>query len=79
VDFVYADTTSGDLQLIQACWSLRDELAAAREVRALKTAMRTLKVAKGLIVTWMDEANPCEEITMVPFWKWAEGEDVANG
>jgi predicted AAA+ superfamily ATPase len=59
------------VQLVQVCWSLREELTAEREVQSLKAAMRALKVDKGLIVTWMEEANPCKSITAVPFWKWA--------
>jgi hypothetical protein len=71
VDFVYVDDAQGGVQLVQVCWSLREDLTAAREVQALKTAMRALKADKGLIVTWMEEANPCEKITAMPFWKWA--------
>lgn len=74
IDFVYTDAGGGDLQLVQVCWSLRDALTAAREMRALKTAMSALKAAKGLIVTWLDETHPRGEIMTVPFWKWAAEE-----
>ncbi len=71
VDFVCSGDIKGVSPLIQVCWSLRDEQTLAREVRALKSAMSELKVKKGLIITWMDEAHPCDEITAIPFWKWA--------
>ncbi|MEI8138527.1 MAG: ATP-binding protein [bacterium] len=70
-DFVCRKDDQDEAQLIQVCWSLRDEQTLAREVSSLKSAMNELKVTKGLIVTWMEEANPCAEITAIPFWKWA--------
>ena len=57
--------------MIQVCWSLRDEQTLEREVRSLTAAMSELKVAKGLIVTWMEEASPSDGIQAIPFWKWA--------
>ena len=71
IDFVCRDGARTEAQLIQVCWSLRDEQTLAREVRSMKSAMRELKVKKGLIVTWMEEASPCGGITAIPFWKWA--------
>jgi predicted AAA+ superfamily ATPase len=71
VDFVCSGSVRGVGALIQVCWSLQDEQTLAREVKALKAAMKELKVAKGLIVTWMEEAQPCDEIQAIPFWKWA--------
>jgi hypothetical protein len=71
VDFVFEDPVEGENRLIQVCWSLRGEEALAREVRSLKSAMSAFKAAKGSIVTWMEESNPCDGIEAIPFWKWA--------
>ena len=76
-DFVCRGDALEEVQLIQVCWSVRDEKTLAREVRSLKSAMSELKIDKGLIVTWMEEVNLGGGITAMPFWKWAIQKDLS--
>jgi len=76
-DFVCRGNDSKRVNLIQVCWSMRNEKALARELRALKAAMCELKIDKGLIVTWLEEASLGGGITAIPFWKWAMQKDLS--
>ncbi len=72
VDFVVKDGL--DIKnLIQVCWSMRDEKTKNRELRSLQKAMKELKVENALIIT---EDTEGEEklngftVKTVPLWKW---------
>ena len=56
---------------VQSCLKL-DEDNMEREVEGLKEAMKTLNIAKGVIVTLGQEDN-LDGIKVVPAWKWMLG------
>lgn len=60
-------------QLIQVSYSIKDYQTRERELNALKTAMRDLKINEGLIITYDEEeaiTDHGHHISVVPFWKW---------
>ncbi len=56
-------------QLIQVCWDLEKSDTKNREIRALLRAKKSLKVDKGLIISWDCEKEE-DDITYIPLWKW---------
>ncbi|MEN8150292.1 MAG: ATP-binding protein [Planctomycetota bacterium] len=70
VDFVVTPEGRGARRLIQVCWDLADPDTRAREVTALREAMRELRIRSGTIVTWLDEDSSEEGIRIVPVWRW---------
>ncbi|MBL7131081.1 MAG: ATP-binding protein [Candidatus Omnitrophica bacterium] len=72
VDFVIKDGLDVK-NLIQVCWSMRDEKTKNRELRSLQKAMKELKVSNALIIT--EDAEGEEKLNgftvkTVPLWKW---------
>lgn len=60
-------------ELIQVCYSLKDEHTKEREVRALLSAMNEFKLKKGTIITQDYESmekKDNKEIKYIPLWKW---------
>lgn len=70
VDFMARHKTSGDVQLIQACWEMSDKKTFERELRGLRSAMNELSIPTGTIVTWDDEMTMDKNIKLIPAWKW---------
>jgi uncharacterized protein len=70
VDFVVLPENRGARQLIQVCWDLSDATTRAREVAALREAMRELRIRNGTIVTWLDEDSSDDRIRIIPAWRW---------
>jgi predicted AAA+ superfamily ATPase len=70
VDFFARHRTSGETQLIQACWEMSDKKTFERELQGLKSAMEELSLSTGTIVTWDDEAVIDNKIKIIPIWKW---------
>jgi hypothetical protein len=72
IDFVVIDKTNR-YKLIQVCWSLDDRKAKEREIKALISGMKELKVNTALIITNDYEAKETTEgrtIIYIPLWKW---------
>lgn len=72
VDFV-VDDGEGDPMLIQVCARLTAQQTRDREIHGLATAMRTLGVRRGTIVTLRDtEQVEIDEgsIEVIPAWRW---------
>ncbi len=70
VDFIARHKSSGDAQLIQACWEMSDKKTFERELRGLRSAMNELSIPTGTIVTWDDETTIDKNIKLIPAWKW---------
>lgn len=70
VDFVVQPEGRGGRRLIQVCWDLGDAKTRARELAALREAMRELRIRSGTIVTWLDEETVDKSIQVVPAWRW---------
>jgi len=72
VDFLIKKGLKVD-QLIQACYSLENEGARRREVKALLKASRELECKDLLIITWDEEGEEninSKTIRFLPLWKW---------
>ena len=72
VDFVVRGKKNIE-ECIQVCFDVEDEKTFHREVRSLLSAMKELKVGKGLILTANDEdviKADEKEIILIPTWKW---------
>ncbi len=73
VDFV---VTKGKMvtHLINVSFDLEDSHTRKREINGLKHAMKSLRVKKGLIITWNEEEtirlNAEKQIYVIPAWKW---------
>lgn len=70
VDFVWRSDPRAPARLVQVCWSLRDPRVRERELGALRAAMAELQVARGVVVSWLDEAAAADGIEVVPAWRW---------
>ena len=70
VDFVVLPRSRGGRRLIQVCWDLSDAGTRARELTALREAMRELRIRSATIVTWLDEDTSDGRIRIVPAWRW---------
>ncbi len=60
-------------QLIQVCYSLKDEKTEKREFKALLKASEELKCNHLLIITWDEEGEQkvnAKKIKIYPLWKW---------
>ena len=69
-DFFARNKATGDVKLIQVCWDVSDKKTFERELRGLKSAMAEFAITSGTIVTWDEELELEDEITVVPAWKW---------
>ena len=60
-------------ELIQVCWSLKDEETKKRELKSLLEAMDELKINQAKIITY-DETDKIKVdnkvIEVIPAWKW---------
>jgi predicted AAA+ superfamily ATPase len=74
VDFLLPARKAVDRRLIQVCWTLEDETTRKREVRALREAMKELRVKTGTIVTWNESGEVDQGIEVVPAYRWLLGE-----
>lgn len=70
VDFVLPQSRETTCRLIQVCWTLKDPATRAREITALREAMKELRLKRGLILTWMEEDASLADIAVQPAWKW---------
>lgn len=74
IDFVVGDAlTMEAYRLIQVAWELDDEKTRAREISALRAAMKRFSLREGIIVTFDREQIvevPEGMITVVPAWRW---------
>jgi len=60
-------------QLIQVCYSLKDEKTKKREIKTLLKASKELKCDHLLIITWDEEGEEnvnAQKIKIYPLWKW---------
>ncbi|MDL1970440.1 MAG: DUF4143 domain-containing protein [Candidatus Desulfofervidaceae bacterium] len=60
-------------QLIQVCYSLKDEKTKKRELNALLKASKGLKCDHLLIITWDEEGEEkvnSHKVKFCPLWKW---------
>jgi predicted AAA+ superfamily ATPase len=71
IDMVTGEDVSA--QFIQACWTMENPQTAAREIRALREALRCYPKRHATIVTWDDPESEQDGIHIVSFWKWALG------
>lgn len=72
VDFLVQ--TSHTLQLIQVSQTVENKVTFDREMHALQTAMRDLKLREGFIITAFDERTidtPEGTVRILPAWKWS--------
>lgn len=72
VDFVLRKNNSTE-GLVQVCWGWDDEKTRDREIKALSSAMKEIKLKKGLILTMSEEEEikiPNGKITVLPVYKW---------
>jgi predicted AAA+ superfamily ATPase len=70
IDFIAQKKTTQKNQLIQVCWDINNMRTLKRELKHLKSAMQEHKVPKATIVSWDDEIDLYNEITITPIWKW---------
>lgn len=70
VDILLPSHKVADRQIIQACWNLEDEATRHREVRALREAMKDLRLKTGTIVTWNEQKQIDPDIEVVPAYRW---------
>ncbi len=79
-DFLARHPINNEIKLVQVCWDLSDEKTYQRELRGLQTVMDALSITTGTIVTYDDEANLDNNITIIPIWKWllSEDSDLSN-
>lgn len=59
---------------IQVCYEL-NQANRKREMNGIKFAMEKLSIAKGVIITYDQEEQISEELSVVPFWKYFSGLD----
>jgi predicted AAA+ superfamily ATPase len=55
--------------VIQVSWTVASPETRARELGSLSEAMRELRVKRGTVVTWLEEARE-GGIRIVPAWRW---------
>jgi predicted AAA+ superfamily ATPase len=72
VDFLVTPSRREARELIQVSWTLEQPDTRAREIGALSEAMKELRVARGTVVTWLEEGRE-GRIHIVPAWKWLLG------
>jgi uncharacterized protein len=70
IDFILKNKTTQKTQLIQVCWDINNMKTLKQELKNLKTAMQEHKVLKATIISWDDEIDLYNEITITPIWKW---------
>ncbi len=72
VDFIVKNKTRLE-EPIQVCWDVTDENTKKREVNGLVSAMKELKLRKGVIITEdfeKTEKVDKKTIKYIPLWKW---------
>lgn len=66
-DFIVRDRKKG-MAAYQVCYEINDD-NKKREIGGLKEAMETLKITKGMVITF-DQEDVVGGIPLVPAWKW---------
>jgi predicted AAA+ superfamily ATPase len=69
-DFFARHKITKQVKLIQVCWEMSGKHTFKRELRGLTNAMDEFSIQTGTIVTWDDETQLDNDISVVPIWKW---------
>jgi predicted AAA+ superfamily ATPase len=74
IDFILGDPAQQlPRALFQVCASLKEKETRNRELAALETAMKELKLKKGIVITLYEKEQiktPAGLIEAIPAWEW---------